>query len=70
MTIAGEEKYFDGYRERTAKVGKCKCGEEVTLICLPPLYACECPNCGQYYNACGQELKRPEQWEESIDEDW
>lgn len=39
--------------------GECKCGEI--------LYVegdTECPNCGQWYNGFGQELKNPEYWYE------
>lgn len=68
MTITGTTKYFDGFRERTANVGKCDCGEEIILMCFPPTYACDCPNCGQYYNAVGQKLKPPEEWEEDYRE--
>lgn len=64
MELTGKTTYCDGYRNRTANVGKCKCGFEFPLICLPPLYACECPECGQWYNNVGQELKNPSEWEE------
>ena len=64
MELLGDTTYFDGRRERAAKLGRCSCGAEFPLICMPPLYACDCPNCGQYYNAFGQKLKNPEEWEE------
>ena len=69
MVITGEEKYFDGLRERTCRVGKCDCGEEIWLICRPPLYACECV-CGRYYNSAGDELNLPNEWEEDLEEYW
>ena len=43
--------------------GTCKCGEVVELV-NEYMGACECPNCGQWYNLFGQELLPPEQWEE------
>ena len=44
--------------------GTCKCGQEVYLF---DHYrgACECPNCGQWYNMFGQELLPPSEWEEN-----
>jgi hypothetical protein len=51
-------------------VFKCEqCGKEFKLqdhYCG----ACECPNCGEWYNLCGQHLNPPEQWEEPIDYDY
>lgn len=40
---------------------KCHCG---SIIELTDEYmgACECPNCGQWYNLFGQELKSPSEW--------
>lgn len=43
--------------------GKCHCGEEVYLN-NEYLGACQCPNCGQWYNLYGQELIEPEYWGE------
>lgn len=63
MKLIGKTDYFDGYRNRTANIGKCDCGTEFPLICLPPLYACDCPECGKWYNTSGQELKNPNEWE-------
>lgn len=63
MKLTGKTEYFDGYRNRTANIGKCDCGCEFPLICLPPLYACDCPECGKWYNTSGQELKNPSEWE-------
>ena len=70
MKLIGKTTYCDGYRNRTANIGKCDCGTEFPLICLPPLYACDCPGCGQYYNATGQRLKDPSEWEEDLEEDY
>lgn len=44
-------------------IGKCHCGEEFELI-SQYMGACECPNCGQWYNVFGQELLPPDQWNE------
>ena len=63
MEIIGKTNYFDGFRNRTANIIRCDCGCEFPLICMPPLYACECPECEQYYNAVGQKLKDPSEWE-------
>ena len=43
--------------------GTCECGNEVSLW-DEYLGACECPNCGRWYNLFGQELKAPRYWEE------
>ena len=66
MTLNGKTTYFDGYRNRTANVGKCECGTEFALICMAPAYACECPNCEQWYNNVGQKLKNPCEWEQEF----
>lgn len=42
--------------------GTCVCGEEVYLE-DEYMGACECQNCGRWYNLFGQELLPPEQWE-------
>ena len=63
IEIIGTETYFDGIRNRTASVGRCKCGEKVVLMGLY-MGACDCPSCGQWYNVSGQELKDPSEWEE------
>lgn len=49
--------------------GTCVCGEEVYLI---DEYqgACECPNCGRWYNLFGQELLPPDQWESDYYDDY
>lgn len=51
------------YRIREDAHGTCTCGCEVWLI---DQYcgACQCPDCGRWYNLFGQELMPPEQWEE------
>ena len=42
--------------------GRCSCGTEVELF--DQYYgACQCPNCGRWYNLFGQELLPPDQWE-------
>ena len=43
--------------------GTCSCGAEIDLS---PTYmgACECSNCGKWYNAWGQELLPPDRWGE------
>lgn len=43
--------------------GICHCGNEILLI-NEYLGACECPECGQWYNLFGQELLPPTHWEE------
>ena len=41
--------------------GTCSCGQEVELY--DQYYgACQCPNCGRWYNLFGQELLPPEYW--------
>lgn len=42
--------------------GTCRCGEHIELY-DQYMGACECPNCGQWYNMYGQELLPPQQWE-------
>lgn len=43
--------------------GTCRCGESIELW---DQYqgACECPKCGRWYNLFGQELLKPEYWED------
>lgn len=50
---------------RDEDYGTCKCGETVYL---ENQYhgACQCPNCGRWYNLFGQELLPPEAWEEDL----
>lgn len=45
----------------------CDCGEEFYLE-NQWLGACECPNCGQWYNVFGQWLNPPETW--PYGDDW
>jgi hypothetical protein len=57
-------------RERDYKElahGTCECGEEVYLQ-NEYMGACECPNCGRWYNLFGQELNPVNTW--SNGEDW
>lgn len=56
--------FENSYRE-PAK-GKCSCGEKLELI-DEYMGACQCPNCGQWYNLFGQSLVDPEYWEEGED---
>lgn len=49
------------YRENAS--GVCSCGKRIQLW-NEYAGACECPNCGQWYNLFGQELLRPEAWSE------
>lgn len=52
--------YRNRYREPAH--GTCICGEEVSLS--DQYYgACQCPNCGRWYNLFGQNLVPPDQWE-------
>ena len=41
--------------------GTCVCGAEVELY-DQYMGACECPNCGRWYNLFGQSLVPPNQW--------
>ena len=43
--------------------GICDCGARVYLE-NQYLGACECPQCGQWYNLSGQKLLSPDRWEE------
>lgn len=67
MCISNPEKFRDdGVVKRSwwhtePALVRCSCGEEFYLD-----GDTECPNCGQWYNGFGQELKDPSQWEE----DW
>lgn len=44
-------------------VGECFCGEQVVLE-NQYMGACQCPECGQWYNIYGQSLIPPEYWED------
>jgi hypothetical protein len=49
--------------------GTCHCGNEVYLH--NDYYgACQCDECGQWYNLFGQELLPPEDWQENFDIDY
>ena len=47
-------------------VASCHCGSKVTL---ENQYqgACECPECGRWYNLFGQELIDPEGWDDAYE---
>lgn len=50
------------------KHGTCSCGHEVDL--WDQYYgACQCEQCGKWYNLFGQELLPPDQWEEDPSEE-
>jgi len=53
-------------RVRDDAHGTCECGTEVYLY-NQYMGACECPNCGKWYNLFGQELNNPMYWEEGND---
>ena len=54
-------------RYRNPASGICNCGERIDLR-NEYLGACECPNCGQWWNMFGQELNNPETWRDG--DDW
>ena len=60
-------KFTRSYRDPAR--GTCHCGEEIWLT-NDYMGACECPNCGQWYNLFGQELLPPRQWEVNFEEDY
>lgn len=63
------EKTVRSYREPAS--GICKCGVRISLT--NDYYgACECPECGQWWNLFGEELKNPERWNDygEFDEPW
>ena len=49
-------------------LAKCSCGTELLLECQYA-GACQCPDCGQWYNVYGQALVDPEYWEEDDEDD-
>lgn len=57
------KKHHYQYTYTQEAIGKCECGAVVTLR-NQYLGACECENCGRWYNLFGQELKDPKYWEE------
>ena len=46
---------------RGSNSGTCRCGTDIELY-NQYCGACECPNCGQWYNTSGQELLPPDKW--------
>lgn len=54
-------------RWRENNSGTCECGEVIELF-NQYLGACECPNCGRWYNIFGTELNNPSTW--SSGDDW
>lgn len=55
-------------RYREPGHGTCICGAEVELY--DQYYgACQCPECGRWYNLYGQSLLPPEQWERDPSEE-
>jgi hypothetical protein len=57
------------YRVKEDAHGICYCGN---LVYLYDEYygACQCDQCGQWYNLSGQELLPPEEWQENFDSDY
>jgi hypothetical protein len=53
------------YRENNS--GVCNCGNRIELY-NEYLGACECPNCGQWWNTSGQMLNPVETWSDG--DDW
>ena len=49
--------------------GICNCGERIPLV-DDYLGACECPNCGQWWNLFGQELKPVSHWNDCGEMDY
>lgn len=60
-----EPPYIDvqTYRIVEPAVGQCACGAHV-LLEDQYMGACQCDNCGQWYNIYGQALIDPEYWED------
>lgn len=48
--------------------GICHCGETVYLT-DEYMGACQCGNCGQWYNMFGQEINNPDEWEDDYYDD-
>lgn len=48
--------------------GTCDCGNEVELW-YSYLGACQCKECGKWYNLFGQELLPPEHWEDNLSDE-
>lgn len=47
---------------RNPNTGKCDCCGETIELYDQYMGACECPNCGQWYNLWGQKLLPPRGW--------
>jgi hypothetical protein len=47
----------------------CKCGTEI-LLEDDYMGACQCPNCEQWYNLFGEEVKDPDKWEDDSDDEY
>lgn len=61
------ERYVNRWREPNS--GICKCGKRIDLY-DEYLGACECPHCGRWWNLFGQELKKPEHWDDDGELDY
>jgi hypothetical protein len=56
-------------RFRNPASGVCKCGTRI-LLTNDYMGACECPECGQWWNLSGQELKPVERWNDAGELDY
>ena len=56
------EKVVKTYRKPPS--GVCSCGIRIHMFGKGYMGAYQCPTCGKWYNAFGQELLPPEMWEE------
>ena len=65
--VAWNELETRTHRYRNPASGICHCGERIELY-NQYLGACECPNCGQWWNLFGQELNPVETWRNG--DDW
>lgn len=57
--------YKQRYKENNS--GTCDCGKQIELF-NQYLGACECPNCGRWWNVWGQRVKNPDTWSDG--DDW
>lgn len=55
--------------DREPASGICRCGKHILLI-DQYLGACSCPDCGQWYNIFGLELKPVERWNDCGEMDY
>lgn len=53
---------YEKYSWTEPAIGRCDCGQEFPLEAIH-FGACQCPKCGRWYNAFGQALLPPEEWE-------